>query len=407
MPVSSMANDAALRRSLEGLDPASHALLELSLGRGLSDGDIAEILGGDPGAVAAQRAEVIERIADDLGVRGDFPAVRALREDLRSALGPPGARARARRRGSQTPHVEPRRTETRAPDVETRRTPPRADPSRVPTAGSDSPPESAPTGGRAPWLAGAQAAALARERRARPSGAGGREGADSDAPGSEIERLGSERGEPTPLLQKGELSARRVRGLWRVGAVAAAVLALAVMAIVLFSRGGEESPPGPAEGRGGADAEPMPAAPEPRVAAPRAEGGRPPARGQTPPREPRVPIPEEGVEVTMTRPGAAPGSGGPSGTARLSRQAGTTRLRVSLAGLPNPKGRYELWLYDSRRRVVSVTSFATPLAVVDSVLEEDPRRYRYVDLSVEPPNGDPGHSVQSVLRAPVAELLEP
>ena len=385
-------DEKRLRAAVEDLDPASRALLELSLGRGMSDGELVEVLGGEPGGVAARRSEVIERIADELGVRGDPAAVRALREDLRGALAP--SRGPGRRAGRGAP----------GPYLERRRTPARADPSRAPRPSSST--ESSTAGAPPPWLARAQAAALAREGAAEAggAGAGGGGGAGDDARASEIERLRSERGQQTPLLQKGELSTRRAKGLWRVGAVAAAALALTVVAIVLLSRGGDESGSGPPEGERSVAPEP---APRPTEGAPRAERGRPPEPAPARPRAPRPPIPAEGVEVTMTPPGALPGSGGPRGTARLSRQGGTTRLRVTLEGLPNPKGRYELWLYDSRRRAVSVTSFPTPLAVVDSVLEQDPRRYRYVDLSVEPPNGNPGHSVQSVLRAPVAELLEP
>jgi hypothetical protein len=387
--MSTRVDEKRLRAAVEDLDPASRALLELSLGRGMSDGDLVEVLGGESGGVAARRSEVIERIADDLGVRGDPAAVRALREDLRGALAPSrGPRRRAGGGGAPAPYVERRRT------------PARADPSRAPRPSSST--ESSAAGGPPPWLARAQAAALAREGAAEAGGEG--EEAGDGARASAIEPTRSERGQPTPLLQKGELSTRRTKGLWRAGAVAAAALALAVVAIVLLSRGGDESGPGPPDGERSVAPEP---APRPTEGAPRAERGRPPEPTPARPRAPRPPIPAEGVEVTMTPPGALPGSGGPRGTARLSRQGGTTRLRVTLEGLPNPKGRYELWLYDSRRRAVSVTSFPTPLAVVDSVLEQDPRRYRYVDLSVEPPNGNPGHSVQSVLRAPVAELLEP
>lgn len=378
-----------VRAALEGLDPASRALLELSLGRGMSDRELAEVLGGEPGGVAARRTEVIERLADDLGVRGDPAAERALEEDLRSALAPPGERS-----GSGAPG-ERRGLERWSPGVEGRRTPRRTGPSpRAPTPRRPPSARRSTDEGPPPWLARAQAAALARD-------SAGANGDGDDTRATEIERV---RAEPKPLLEKGELSARRVRDLWRFGVVAAVALAFVVLAFILLAPGDDEPASGPVERGPSAGAGSAASPPQRRPATPPAAPRRAaPSR----PRAPRPPIPAEGVEVTMTRPGGVPGAGGPSGTARLSRQADATRLRVSLEGLPNPKGRYELWLYDSRRRAVSVTSFATPLSTVDTVLEQDPRSYRFVDLSLEPPNGNPGHSVQSVLRAPISELLEP
>ncbi len=111
--------------------------------------------------------------------------------------------------------------------------------------------------------------------------------------------------------------------------------------------------------------------------------------------------------MPLRRPAGGPTGSGPRGVARIVRQAGRPRLRLTLRGFPNPNGRYEVWLYTSRRHAKSVTSFGSPVPALDVPLTADPRRYRYVDLSVEPPNGNPAHSVQSVVRAPVAELLRP
>lgn len=397
--MSTRVDQTRLRAALDDLDPASRALLELSLGRGMSDGDLAEVLGGDPEGVATRRTEALERIAGDLGVGDDPAAERALERDLRFALAPSSPPV------APGPLVERRSPEERrAPSRERRTTLPRPSPPRAPTPRRSLRTRGSAEDGPPPWLARAQAAALARDR-TDANGDGEESGADARA--TEIERLRAERGEPKPLLEKGELSARRVRDLWRFGVVAAIALAFVALAFILLRPDGDESASGRTERTGGANAEPAVTPPERRPSTPSAAERPPPPAAPPRPRAPRPPIPEEGTEVTMTRPLAALGVGGPSGTARLSRQGRVTRLRVSLEGLPNPKGRYELWLYDSRRRAVSVTSFPTPLAVVDSILEEDPRRYRFVDLSVEPPNGNRRHSSQSVLRAPVAELLEP
>src|SRR5438045_5361249 len=62
--------------ALEHLDPGSRALLDLSLHRGLDDGEIAELLGADADYVSSSRDAAIERLAADLGMHGDAERVR-------------------------------------------------------------------------------------------------------------------------------------------------------------------------------------------------------------------------------------------------------------------------------------------------------------------------------------------
>jgi hypothetical protein len=57
--------------ALERLDPASRALLDLSLRRGMRTEEIAEILGADPQSVEDSRDEALRRIADDVGMHDD------------------------------------------------------------------------------------------------------------------------------------------------------------------------------------------------------------------------------------------------------------------------------------------------------------------------------------------------
>src|SRR5690348_4567979 len=57
--------------ALEQLDPGSRALLDLSLHRGLDDGEIAELLGSDPEYVSLSREAAIAQLAADLGMHGD------------------------------------------------------------------------------------------------------------------------------------------------------------------------------------------------------------------------------------------------------------------------------------------------------------------------------------------------
>jgi hypothetical protein len=54
--------------ALERLDPASRALLDLSLRRGMRTEEIAEVLGAEPESVEASRDEALQRIASDVGM---------------------------------------------------------------------------------------------------------------------------------------------------------------------------------------------------------------------------------------------------------------------------------------------------------------------------------------------------
>jgi hypothetical protein len=54
--------------ALERLDPASRALLDLSLRRGMRTEEIADVLGAEPESVEASRDEALQRIASDVGM---------------------------------------------------------------------------------------------------------------------------------------------------------------------------------------------------------------------------------------------------------------------------------------------------------------------------------------------------
>lgn len=84
------------------------------------------------------------------------------------------------------------------------------------------------------------------------------------------------------------------------------------------------------------------------------------------------------------------------------RPGGDADLRAT--GLPpTPPGRfYEVWLMTDGARLASVGTFrvgADGRAHVRFHLGVDPRRYRYVDISLEHDDGDPAHSAESVLRS--------
>ena len=60
----------AVREALAGLDPASLALLELSVRRGLDDEEIGEFLRVDPEELARRREDLMERLAEELELDG-------------------------------------------------------------------------------------------------------------------------------------------------------------------------------------------------------------------------------------------------------------------------------------------------------------------------------------------------
>lgn len=81
---------------------------------------------------------------------------------------------------------------------------------------------------------------------------------------------------------------------------------------------------------------------------------------------------------------------------------GTTELRLDLSGLPDTdQGFYEVWLLDPEEgRLVSLgPARADGTYALPSGTEVDD--FPAVDVSVEPRDGDPGHSGASVLRGPV------
>jgi hypothetical protein len=66
---------------------------------------------------------------------------------------------------------------------------------------------------------------------------------------------------------------------------------------------------------------------------------------------------------------------------------------------------YEVWLFNSATDAVGLARVARGSFAVRARLPEDPGRWRYVDVSREPLDRNPGHSGASVLRVPVARLL--
>src|SRR3712207_6643233 len=70
--------------ALGQLDPASRALLDLSLRRGMRTEEIAEMLGAEPASVATSRDDALRQVAEDVGMggEGEIDHVRALLAEL-------------------------------------------------------------------------------------------------------------------------------------------------------------------------------------------------------------------------------------------------------------------------------------------------------------------------------------
>jgi len=70
-----------LSRALEGLDDERRALLELSMRRGMADEEIAAVLLVETPEVGQRRAELLERLAEELGLES-----REARDELWATL---------------------------------------------------------------------------------------------------------------------------------------------------------------------------------------------------------------------------------------------------------------------------------------------------------------------------------
>ena len=87
--------------------------------------------------------------------------------------------------------------------------------------------------------------------------------------------------------------------------------------------------------------------------------------------------------------------GGASGTATLTGD----RLKLKLHGLPAAQGgTYTVWLYNS---IIDARSLGSPKS---AKLPAGASRYRYLDVSLEPADGNRNHSGRSVLRVPLKKL---
>ena len=107
--------------------------------------------------------------------------------------------------------------------------------------------------------------------------------------------------------------------------------------------------------------------------------------------------PEGGRTLTL----APLAQGAAEGNVRVADAGGEATLAVSGLARSRPGEFYELWLLSPPGDLVSLGSFrvgAGGRAQLEVPLPVDPSRYRFLDVSVEPDDGDPSHSARSILR---------
>jgi hypothetical protein len=272
--------------ALERLDPASRALLDLSLRRGMKPEEIGDLLGTDPDSVVAAREAALEQLATNLEM-----------EDP-----------------SQLDEVRTRLAELPAEA----------------------------------WTGGAERPRLSVVREER------------------------EAAKPPPERRRSRLP------------LLLALLAVAAIALVIVLASSGSSSDNKTASK------PTPAAQKP---APQKPAPQKPKATKKPPK----PVPKPVVPSTHL---VALGSSGATGTASLTQDR--SRLVIKASGLPN--GAYQVWLYNSVIDATSLTKVSGTTLSLDLKLPASASHYRYVDISREPPDGNPNHSGESVLRVALAKL---
>jgi hypothetical protein len=115
--------------------------------------------------------------------------------------------------------------------------------------------------------------------------------------------------------------------------------------------------------------------------------------------EPAPPRADAGRSVAIR-----PLAGG-RGSGRLTA-ARDGRFVITLRGLPNPDGTYQAWLYNSVVDAIPLGTFREGSGRLPLRLPARAGRYRFLDVSLEPADSNRNHSGDTVLRAPLAKLLE-
>ncbi len=102
----------------------------------------------------------------------------------------------------------------------------------------------------------------------------------------------------------------------------------------------------------------------------------------------------------------AGGSGEGSATARLTG-ASEPRLELDVKDLPDPAGgEYGVWLFSTVADAKRLDSQSSGTFEARLDLPADAADYEFLDISLEPRDGNPNPSGETVLRVPVDELLQ-
>ena len=95
-----------------------------------------------------------------------------------------------------------------------------------------------------------------------------------------------------------------------------------------------------------------------------------------------------------------------AGRARARSRSPTRAQPIVVRGLPKPDGSYQVWLYNDIVDAQSLGTITGGSGKLEVKLPPDASDYKSLDVSKEPADANPNHSGASVLRAPLAELLD-
>ena len=99
------------------------------------------------------------------------------------------------------------------------------------------------------------------------------------------------------------------------------------------------------------------------------------------------------------------GGGRGRASARIVDGRGGPRLRLTVRDLPHPsRGGYVVWLYDSVSEARALTGSRRGSFTVTEPLPSAASRYRFLDLSREPADGNRNHSGESLLRLALTKI---
>lgn len=161
-----------------------------------------------------------------------------------------------------------------------------------------------------------------------------------------------------------ERRSRRRSGLLALLGLAAVVLALI---LVLSSGGDDDDDSGTSQGNG----------------SPPAQNGGPQPKGNS---ENLTPL----------------GNGKGGGTVTVTDEGATIVVR----SLSKPDGTYQVWLYNDIVDAQSLGTISGGSGKLEVKLPPEASDYKFMDVSNEPADANPNHSGASVLRAPLAGLLD-